>query len=365
MGKNNVKLTTEEFIFKAKQIHGNKYDYSLVEYNGNKIKVKIICPEHGIFEQSPNSHLMLHGCLDCSGLKRLTTRMFIEKSKKIHGDKYDYSLVEYENITKKVKIICFEHGMFLQTPSEHFNGSGCQICSGTKKRNTDEFILKSKEIHGDKYEYSLVDYINSKTNVKLICKKHGEFEITPNVHYLGDGGCKKCADNSKKLKIEDFIDRSNSIHDNKYNYSLVDYINCKTKIKIVCPEHGIFEQTPRTHLLGRGCPICSESKGEKKITRILKNSNIKFDKQKTFENCKDKNKLAFDFYIPDINTCIEYDGKQHFEPIEWFGGLPNFIITKKHDEIKNLYCKDNNIKILRISYVENIEEKLKEIYEKF
>jgi len=358
VGKNNVRLTTEQFISRSKKIHGNKYDYSLVEYNGNKIKVKIICHKHGVFLQSPNSHLRNHGCPSCVGLKKLTTGQFIERSKKIHNNKYDYSLVEYKNITEKVKIICPEHGSFLQAPNEHFNGFGCQICSGTKKRSTEEFILKSKKIHGEKYDYFLVNYINNKTKVRLICKKHGEFEIQPNTHYIGDGGCKICADNSKKLKVKDFIDRSNIIHNNKYDYSLVDYKNSKIKIKIICPDHGIFEQTSRTHLIGRGCPICNESKGERKITKILEKSDIKFNKQKMFDDCRDKNKLPFDFYLPDVNTCIEYDGKQHFEPIEWFGGLDNFIVIKKHDEIRNNYCKNNDINLLRISYSEDIEEKL-------
>jgi very-short-patch-repair endonuclease len=292
-------------------------------------------------------------------MKKLTTEIFIERSNKIHNNRYDYSLVNYKNYGVKVNIICPEHGIFLQMPNEHFIGCGCPYCAGTKKKNKYEFIKKSNKIHNNKYDYSLVDYKNNKTKVKIICIEHGIFIQKPDAHMQG-AGCIRCGNNSKKIKLLDFIERSNEIHNNKYDYSLVEYKNSKIKVKIICPKHGIFEQTSRTHLIGRGCPICNESKGEKKISSILKQLNLNYNKQKIFDYCRDKNVLPFDFYLPSHNTCIEYDGKQHFESIDYFGGDENFAIIKKHDEIRNNFCEKNNIKLIRIRYDENdIEEKIK------
>ena len=184
------RLTIEKFIKKSKIIHNDKYDYSLVEINGVYNKVKIICPIHGVFEQSPNAHFRGYECVDCGRLKAnkkhtLNNEKFIKKAKEIHGDKYDYSLVEYKSAKTKVKIICSIHGIFEQTPTIHThktNKSGCLICSGTKKLTTEEFIVKAKEIHGNKYDYSLVEYEKNNKRVKIICKKHGIFNQTPIKH---------------------------------------------------------------------------------------------------------------------------------------------------------------------------------------
>jgi len=287
------------------------------------------------------------------------TKEFIIKSKKIHGDKYDYSLVEYKGNKIKVKIICPEHGMFEQIPYSHLYGNKCIYCSGLNKKTTKEFIIKSKKIHGDKYDYSLVEYKGNKIKVKIICPEHGMFEQTPLSHTINKYGCNICANNLKKININNFIERSKKIHNNKYDYSLVKYINSYTKIKIICPEHGSFEQTPHGHLQNRGCAKCNNSKGEIKILLYLKTMDINFIEQFKFKNCKNKNQLPFDFYLPGYNLCIEYDGLQHYEPVHFFGGYKSFEIIKKHDQIKNNFCKTNNIKLIRIKYNENIIEKLK------
>ena len=127
-------------------------------------------------------------------------------------------------------------------------------------------------------------------------------------------------------------------------------------MKIICPIHGVFEQTPNSHLRGSGCPICKTSKGELEIQRILYNKNIKYITQYTFDNCKNKRKLPFDFYLPDYNMCIEFDGKQHYETIKYWGGEETLIKTKNNDKIKTNYCKNNNIKLIRIKYNECIDD---------
>ena len=138
-----------------------------------------------------------------------------------------------------------------------------------------------------------------------------------------------------------------------------EYINNKTPTKHRCKKHNeLFLISPQSALKGCGCLHCRGSKGEKYIGEWLNFHKIMYETQKVFAECKDKHPLLFDFYLPEYNCCIEYDGKQHFEPIEWFGGQKSLEYTQKHDRIKTKYCKNNNIKLFRISYLENIEEKL-------
>ena len=249
------RMTTEEFIEKAKKVHGDKYDYSKVKYVNKDTKVTIICPTHGEFEQNPRSHLTGQGCPACGGSRKVTTEEFIKKARKVHGDKYDYSKVDYVNNNTKVTIICPTHGEFEQKPSGHLTGRGCPYCSGKKKLTTEEFIEKARKVHGDKYDYSKVNYVDSNTKVTIICPTHGEFEQIPYLHYSG-GGCPSCSGN-KKLTTEEFVERARIVHGDKYDYSKVKYVDSNTKVTIICPTHGEFEQTPFAHLLGQGCPVCN------------------------------------------------------------------------------------------------------------
>lgn len=291
----------------------------------------------------------------------MNTKIFIEKANMIHSFKYDYSLVNYQKSTIKVKIICPDHGIFEQEPSMHVSKKqGCPKCAGTQRMTREIFIEKANKIHSNEYDYSLVEYINNKTKVKIICKEHGIFESRPDNHLNKKSGCPKCANNILYTK-KDFVDRCNLLHNNKYDYSLVEYRTAHFKIKIICPEHGIFEQMAMSHLRGIGCPICSESKGEKLLSNLLDSLSIKYVREKIFESCKYKNFLPFDFYLPEMNICIEYDGSQHYEPFEHFGGENGFEERKIKDQIKNEYCKNNTIKLIRIRYDDNINQERFEI----
>lgn len=290
-------------------------------------------------------------------MKRLTIENFLDRCEKIHHNKYDYSLVNYVNNYTKVKIICKEHGIFYITPNNHLiKKHGCAKCVGLY-RTKEEFITKAEKIHGDKYDYKEVNYNKSFNKIKIICKKHNKiFEQTPHDHLSGNG-CPYC----KKTTISEFIEKANKIHNFKYDYSLSKYENAKTKIQIICKKHNkIFQQTPANHLSGIGCPLCNESKGENKIALFLENKNIKYIRQKKFNNCKYKRRLPFDFFLVDYNTCIEYDGKQHFEIVEYWGGEKYFEEIQIKDKIKNEYCKNSNINLIRIRYDENILNKLNE-----
>ena len=259
------KKTSDTFVLQSRNVHGDKYDYSKVEYVNNSTKVCIICPEHGEFWKTPKHHLYGQGCPLCAkrdaSIKRtLTTDEFIEKARKIHRDKYDYSKVKYVNNSTKVCIICPEHGEFWMTPHNHLANQGCPKCSGRYITDTNYFIKKAKQIHGSKYDYSKVEYKDSKTKICIICPKHGEFWQTPQEH-LQHKGCKECGFESvleKNTKsTEDFIKQSNIVHHYKYDYSKAVYINSKTPLTVICPEHGEFLQIPLVHLKGFGCPKCS------------------------------------------------------------------------------------------------------------
>ncbi len=305
--KNN-KLDTETFIVKANLIHKNNYNYDLVEYKNATTKVKIICKKHGVFEQKPHSHLSGNGCPKCVG-KEKSNDNIISELKEIHNNLYDYSLVNYKKNYDKLLIICKEHGVFKQTYNTHKKGHGCPKCSGNLKSTTNNFIEQGKIVHNDKYDYSLVDYSNSTKDVKIICPKHGEFEQIA-YHHLNGSGCPKCATEKRsKLKIKPndvFINEVTSIHNGKYDYSLVDYENSKIKVKIICPEHGVFKQTPDSHSNGNGCPKCGAKfdKTEGDIKSFIKELNIDF-----IENTKKIiSPLELDIYIPSHNLAIEFNG---------------------------------------------------------
>lgn len=180
----------------------------------------------------------------------------------------------------------------------------------------------------------------------------------PSTH-LSNKGCQKCAGRNKSINelIIEFV----NIHGSKYDYSLINHTKSKIKVDIICKLHSIFSQTPNNHLQGKGCPVCKESKGEKIIRNILTKNNINYIQQYKFKDCFNIKPLMFDFYLPDYNVCIEYDGEQHFKPMRFFKpDVSNFELKniQKRDKIKNNYCKKNNIKLIRIRFDENIDKYL-------
>jgi len=271
--------------------------------------------------------------------------MFIEKSRRVHGDKYDYSKVNFINSKTKVIIICPLHGEFNQQPSNHLKGSSCPKCANNVRLSNSQFIEKSRKIHGNKYDYSKVDYINYKTNVIIICPFHGEFNQQPSNHLKGSS-CPKCKNTNSKSN-KHFIQKSQLQHGDKYDYSKVNYIKNNVNVIVICNEHGEFIVTPSNHYKGSSCPKCSESKGESSIRLLLEEYDISYIQEYKF---KKFGNYRFDFYLPELNTCIEYDGIQHFEAISYFGELNALYETQSRDQIKNEYCKMNNIKLIRIKY---------------
>ena len=218
-----------------------------------------------------------------------------------------------------------------------------------KKLTNEEFITKCIKSHGNIFDYSKTEYINTRTKIKIICKNHGIFEMTPDNHINQKQGCVLCARETHKLTIltNERIQKFKNIHDNKYFY---EDLNIKNGyINIICPIHGIFKQSIHNHGYGHGCLECVSSKGENKIKNILENKKLRYKKNYEFSGCKRTRKLRFDFYLLDKNICIEYDGEHHFAENEYFG-KGNLEYIKVNDEIKNEYCKDNKIKLIRIPY---------------
>lgn len=258
------KKTTEQFIEEARKIHGDLYGYDLVDYKTAKTKVFINCKVHGVFEQTPDGHLSGRCCFKCADLRkgdynRLTTKEFINRSISIHGDKYDYRLVSYKSSHHRVKIICDIHGEFEQSPTNHLSGRGCNKCgcleAGNKTRKTTcDFIEKANIIHNNKYDYSLIDYKSGLKKIAIVCKKHGKWYQTPKNH-LNEKGCPKCSGRGKTT--HDIIKQFNNVHGDRYDYSLVNYIDTSTKVSIICKKHGVFKQIPSGHLNKKGCAKCA------------------------------------------------------------------------------------------------------------
>lgn len=356
------KLTQEEFIAKARAVHGDKYDYSKAEYVNDRTRVCIICPEHGPFWQRPNGHFHGYGCNKCgyikAGLKQsLSAEQFINKSKAIHGDKYDYSKVEYINTRTEVCIICPEHGEFWQTPDSHLGGHGCRDCgylkvSEDKSDTVEDFKRKSKIAHGNKYDYSEVDYKDCYIPVKIICPTHGEF-YKPPYHHIAGIGCVKCSNKYHKSTNE-FIEASKNIHGEKYRYDRTVYISNKKSVIITCPIHGDFEQNPYNHLNGADCPCCKESKGEKYISEWLDKKNIDYKRELKIvpkqASLFGRKRFMVDFYIPSHNIIIEYHGLQHYIRQPLWQTQEQFQEQQDRDKRLREHCKMNNIKLIEIPY---------------
>jgi len=247
--------TQDEFIDKAMEIHGNRYDYSKVAYTRSNHKITIICREHGEFTKTPNKHLLGEGCPKCSGKYRRTAEEFFKEARKVHGIKYDYSKSEYLSTKHKITIICPSHGEFVQLPESHLTGSGCPRCAGNFQLSIKVFIKRANQVHDSKYDYSKTVYSNMKDVVTVICPQHGEFKQTAENHLTGSG-CQKCGRNYR-MNTADFIERAKEIHGEKYDYSKSKYIRAADKLTIICPIHGEFKQKPNHHLAGIGCSSCA------------------------------------------------------------------------------------------------------------
>lgn len=367
------RLTTEEFIAKATDIHGDKYDYSKVKYTKSIAKVCIVCKLCGYeFWQTPNDHLCGKGCPSCAHNIPLTKERFVSLASAIHGNKYGYERVECKGWKDKVQIYCPKHGYFWQSPSNHIsNKHGCKKCAqevndDLKRFTHEEIIQKFVESKGRDFDYSRVEYTNLHSKVCIGCKKHGWFFVSPSQFINGVYGCPQCwlehiGKSNRKIFKEDFLKIASSVHGDKYGYDKVEFDSVNDKVVIFCPKHGYFEQEVFSHLKGYGCFKCRcYSSGENKIRDILVKIDIPFIEQYKIPNislfCTNKN-IYIDFYIPSLKIAIEFNGKQHYRPIKWFGGDEKFEHQQWRDDSLRQYCKEYELKLIEIPYTEynNIE----------
>ena len=313
---------------------------------------------------------------------RLTQESVLKKIKEVHGDNYDLSKVVYVNRRTKITVGCRNHEpiYYWKTRAEQlFRGQGCFIC-GKKKaglvRRTvfNDFIAEAKKNHIDKYwKRYTVDkstYKHTGEKITVYCSEHNiSWEIVANAFKSGQG-CRVCSfektASARRMPLDEIIKRAKKLHGNKYEYSkAVQPDNQTEEIIVTCPKHGEFESIVGNHInpdIRSGCPVCNSSRGEKKLSIYFESKGIKYETQKTFEGLKSEGKLKCDFYLPDYNVVIEYNGRQHYEPVRAFGGINEFKKTINRDKIKEKYCNDNGIRYEVIKYDEDYLERLDNMF---
>ena len=324
-----TRLTTEEFIIRANKIQGNKYDYSKVEYVDYNTKVCIICPEHGEFYQTPNKHLLGQGCPKCGNTKKLSLTEFIERSRKIHGNKYDYSKARYVNNGTKVCIICPIHGEFWQTPHNHLIGRGCNKCKNNKisvseTKTTEKFVLEARKVHGDKYDYSRTKYLSAKDKVCIICPEHGEFWQEASSHLSGCG-CPKCNHIISKAEMD-----------------IVDFIKGKHKIEVITNNRNILT-------------------GHKELDIYIPSLKIAFEYDGMIWH-SDRFRIDSNYHLNKTEECLKQGIKlYHVFEYEWINKRE--IVKRKIEQILGFVNDENNI-LNECNIMEINEEIAKDFNEK-
>jgi len=296
------------------RIHNNFYDYSISVYKNSKTKFKYICPKHGIQETTASNHLKGKKCKYCvfekaGSYHKLNETEFIKRAKNTHGEKYDYSNIKYTNIHIPIEIVCKIHGSFLQSPNNHIKGHGCIECAGVKLKTNDQFIVEAKKIHGDLYNYSKTVYKGGKNKVTIICASHDAFSQRPNAHLRGHG-CEKCSIEYIALHHtktnEEFIQQAQKVHGLKYDYSNTEYLSARDFVKIICNEHGVFEQVPDSHLRGSGCPGCAEYGFNTDLPAILYYLKIKHDNGLYYKIGITNNNVKSRFRLDALSKIVDY-----------------------------------------------------------
>jgi hypothetical protein len=350
----SAKLTTEQFIKKAKEVHGNKYNYDKVIYEKTSKKIIITCPIHGDFQQTPNSHKYGQGCPKCGIIisndkKTLSQQNLICKFSHIHKDKYSYEKTVYVNRYTKIIITCPIHGDFQQTPLMHSQGHGCVKCQKSKKDhgniiNQDFFIEKCRKIHGNKYSYEKTIYNGVRNEITISCPIHGDFQQIAGTHLYGCG-CSRCSREKQSkntlLKFsKNLISRFHNIHGNLYNYDKVKYCGMHEKVTITCSIHGDFEQLPYNHIYNESCcPKCVKTyfRTEEEFRQFIQSlipSAYKTAKGEIIP------KQELDVYIPSRKIAFEFQGE--------YWHKHHHVDTEERDERKRQSCKNLGIKLYEI-----------------
>lgn len=363
-------ISSKEWLTRFNKIYGDKFVYPNHDFSGGSKPIVVHCKIHGNFSTTPSKHAEGRGCLQCNKENDFNNRWenVVKEIYNVHKDKYiipENAKTHFKTMWSKIPLICKDHGEFLSTISNCIDGSGCPECNPRKKKDTKWFIEEASKINfkfGLKYDYTKTVFTGAHNKLIITCLNCEEdFEQFPHNH-LNGGGCNNCSNLLKRKGNLQFQEDFEKVHGT--GFILEEYTTSMTKIKVICPLKHEFYIKPNDLLQGVGCYQCyninNSSKGVGRIRKYLVDKDIKFEVEKIFKDCKNpktNNNLRFDFYIPEYNICIEFDGQQHFKDIPLFGGAKEFINMRFRDSIKNEYCKNNNINLIRISYKDkNIEE---------
>ena len=344
-------ITTDEFIRKSKARFSEKYNYTKTVYSKKDIALTITCPTHGDISITPAQHRKSkHGCHKCDFeiLRIERKNKLLEKANRVFNNKYDYSKIRYVNSNSPVEIVCPVHGSFWQGLFSHSGTAiGCPSCARiANKGSLKTFIFKARAIHGNTYGYDKVKYDTNNSKVIITCPKHGDF-IQKAASHLAGCKCKKCFLEEQRTTTEEFVKAAKLVHGDKFDYSRVDYRGNKCPVEIICPKHGSFWLKPNSHTSsGSGCRFCQESKGERAVELCLKKYGINHIREYRIL----PHLYRYDFYLPEFNIYIEYNGKQHYRPIEIFGGKEAFQKTKENDKYKQMLVKISNGHLIIIPF---------------
>lgn len=370
-------MTTKPFndwVDKFNKIYNNKFTYPEQHIINKKSILIVCCNIHGNFSTTPGRHAEGRGCLQCNKENNFNKRWenVVKEIYDVHKDNYiipETAKSHFKTMWSKIPLICKEHGEFLSIISNCIDGSGCPECNHRKKKDTKWFIEEASKVNfkfGLKYDYTKTIFTGAHNKLIITCLRCGDdFEQFPHNH-LNGGGCNNCSNILKRKDNLQFKKDFEKIHG--VGFILEEYKTSMTKIKVVCPLNHKFYIKPNDLLQGVGCYHCyninNSSKGVNRIRKYLSIKNLQFEVEKTFEDCRNprtNNYLRFDFYLQRYNMCIEFDGPQHFKSSKLYGGEEELIRTQYRDNIKNEYCKNKNINLIRISYKDkNIEEILNE-----
>jgi len=376
-------ITREIFLNKCYAFYGrDKYNCDDVVYVDCETRVKITCNDcHEVLFVLPTQHSIGKGkkckCFrvpwsdfqinreDPLSAAEENRKIMRKKSIEIYGKEfYNYDDSVYIDGDTPMEIVCPDHGKFKTKPNRHFrkndNRCGCKGCSSDKIADAltmtqEDFIRRGISQFGDKIDYSLLKYLGIKEKVELLCNDcNASFFVRPDQFFTSKCGCPTCSckitGQERRRTTEEYISLATAKHGGYYRYPNLVYVLSQEDVEIECPIHGPFWQAAGTHLRGHGCPFCKSSRGESLINDLLTEMGLSHKPQATFDGCVHNVKLRYDFYLPDHNICIEYDGIQHFKSMENWGGDATFNDRKIKDAIKTKYCADNNIPLIRIRY---------------
>lgn len=359
------------FLQKARAFHDDKFDYTDVTYVNANTPVTIICPTHGPFQQTPWNHLK-GGCSRCAAEARAVARRATVDVATVYAAaaQKGYELVDQPiklkqvPLTTRVKLKCPSHNHAFSSTVKALisDARNCPKCKGFRISDSktvafQEFLERAKAVHSDKYSYNEATYKGLMQPMEIVCQQHGSFTQAP-VHHLSNKGCVICNRTGSYLTTEVLQQQLKELYGDDATISFDNVVHDPDSryITITCETHGDVRALKASVRRGRGCPKCyPKSRGEAILAYMLSKYKVSFIEQYKFEGCVHKAPLPFDFFLPDLNVCIEYQGPQHYRPVDAFGGVETFEKVQVRDKVKRDFCRAEGLKLIEISEDDDIE----------